>query len=135
MSFTDAIKSVLVVNYFEFEGRASRSEFNYWWLFECLIGISFGIITTLLTINANNLIIELNLVSWLQRIQILLIVLFFVPRIAVTIRRLHDINKSFWWIFMVFPGFYLIIPLFIFIYWVMFKESDYGPNNYGHPIK
>ena len=57
MSFTDAIKSVLVVNYFEFEGRASRSEFNYWWLFECLIGISFGIITTLLTINANNLII------------------------------------------------------------------------------
>ena len=76
MSFTDAIKSVLVVNYFEFEGRASRSEFNYWWLFECLIGISFGIITTLLTINANNLIIELNLVSWLQRIQILLIVLF-----------------------------------------------------------
>ena len=133
MSFTDAIKSVLVVNYFEFEGRASRSEFNYWWLFECLIGISFGIITTLLAINANNLIIELNLVSWLQRIQILLIVLFFVPRIAV--RRLHYINKSFWWIFMVFPGFYLIIPLFIFIYWVMFKESDYGPNNYGHPIK
>ena len=135
MSFTDAIKSVLVDNYFEFEGRASRSEFNYWWLFECLIGISFGIITTLLAINANNLIIELNLVSWLQRIQILLIVLFFVPRIAVTVRRLHDINKSFWWIFMVFPGCYLFIPLFIFIYWVMFKESDYGPNNYGHPIK
>ena len=135
MSFTDAIKSVLVGNYFEFEGRASRSEFNYWWLFECLIGISMGIITTLLAINANNLITELNLVSWFQRLQILIILLFFVPRIAVTARRLHDINKSLWWIFMFFPGFYLIIPAFIFIYWVMFKEGDSDSNDYGDPVK
>ena len=135
MSFVDAIKSALVDNYFDFEGRASRSEFNYWWLFECLIGISMGIITTLLEINANNLITELNLVSWLQRLQILIILLFFVPRIAVTARRLHDINKSLWWIFMFFPGFYLIIPPFIFIYWVMFKEGDSDSNNYGNPVK
>lgn len=135
MSFVDAIKSALVDNYFDFKGRASRSEFNYWWLFECLIGISMGIITTLLAINANNLITELNLVSWFQRLQILIILLFFVPRIAVTARRLHDINKSLWWIFMFFPGFYLIIPAFIFIYWVMFKEGDSDSNNYGNPVK
>ena len=32
MSFPDAIKNVLVNNYLDFNGRASRSEF-WWWTF------------------------------------------------------------------------------------------------------
>tara|TARA_B100002052_G_C15877115_1_gene597495 strand:+ start:502 stop:909 length:408 start_codon:yes stop_codon:yes gene_type:complete len=135
MNFTDAIKSVLVDNYFGFEGRARRSEFNYWVLFECFIGLGFGIITAFLEINANNLITELNLINWIQRIQIIIILLFFVPRIAVIVRRLHDTNKSPWFILMFIPGFYLLIPAFIFIYWTMFQEGDPDSNKYGEPVK
>ena len=54
------------------------------------------------------------------------IILFF-PNISLGIRRLHDINKSGWWVLLSFTiiG---IIPLF---YWFYFVHGDKEPNQYG----
>ena len=47
-------------------------------------------------------------------------IVLFVPSLAVAIRRLHDIGRSGWWWFTIFP------PLFF-----IFMKGDEGPNLYG----
>jgi len=135
MSFVDAIKSVLLVNYFNFSGRARRSEYNYFFLFNILIGVGFTIIANLLASTADNIFAALTSLGWLLGIQAIVNLLLLIPSIAVGIRRLHDINKSGW----IIPSFIVlsifVIPLFVFLYWVLFKEGDSGPNNYGDPVK
>jgi uncharacterized membrane protein YhaH (DUF805 family) len=135
MSFVDAIKSVLMVNYFNFSGRARRSEYNYFFLFNILIAVGFTVIANLLASNADNFFSALTSLKWLVAIQAIVNLLLLMPSISVGIRRLHDINKSGWMI----PTFIIIsifvIPLFVMLYWLIFKEGDSGSNNYGDPVK
>ena len=52
-----------------------------------------------------------------------------VPSIALIVRRLHDINKSGWYYFMV------LIPIagpFIFLYYMVTDCVE--PNNYGERV-
>jgi uncharacterized membrane protein YhaH (DUF805 family) len=51
------------------------------------------------------------------------------PSIALGVRRLHDINKSGWWLLMWFL-FWLIIPLIVLIWWAT-KPSQPGTNKHG----
>lgn len=50
-----------------------------------------------------------------------------IPSIAVTVRRLHDINKSGWWFFIV------LVPLLGMITLTVFAcfDSDHNSNKYG----
>ena len=53
------------------------------------------------------------------------------PAVCVFIRRLHDVNRSGWWILISFTCIG-IIPL---LYWVIIKGTD-GSNDYGDdPVK
>lgn len=74
MGFVEAAKA-LFSNYFNFSGRASRSEF--WWAF--LFMFVVGIVTSIIPI--------VNIVWSLGT---------FFPAIALATRRLHDINRSGW---------------------------------------
>ena len=80
MSFTEAISSFFQ-NYANFSGRASRSEFWYSYLFIFIVGIVVVIVDAVL----NN-----EIVSSIWNLAIL------VPTLAMTTRRLHDINRSGW---------------------------------------
>jgi uncharacterized membrane protein YhaH (DUF805 family) len=44
----------------------------------------------------------------------------FIPTIAVGVRRMHDVNRSGW---------YLLIPIYSFV--LTCTEGSDGPNNYG----
>ena len=68
--------------YFDFETRSSRKEFWYWQLFRILMFLS---ITYLESLGLSGLLFISNFI-------------FLIPEVAVSIRRLHDINKSGWWI-------------------------------------
>ena len=46
----------------------------------------------------------------------------FIPFLAVSVRRLHDINRSGWWV---------LIPIVELFF--LFKKSDEGTNDYGEP--
>lgn len=70
-SFGDAIK-VCFSKYADFEGRANRAEYWYWFLFTFLF----------------SLIPIVNIIAGLA---------FFIPSLAAAVRRLHDIGKSGWW--------------------------------------
>ena len=52
----------------------------------------------------------------------LYLIVGFIPWIAVNIRRMHDIGKSGWWIFVPIANIFLL-----------FKQSDKGANKYGLP--
>lgn len=113
VSFGDAVKRALTVNYCNFDGRSSRSE--YWWYALAIFILSFVINLIFGQSNAG------MIVSGIVSLALLL------PGLGLAVRRLHDIGKSGWWIFI------NLIPLvgwIIFIVW-MAKESEMVPNQYG----
>ena len=77
MSFGEAIKSVFS-KYATFSGRARRSEFWYFFLFNFLVSFVLGLIPFL---------------SWVSGLWALAVL---IPTLAVTVRRFHDIDKSGW---------------------------------------
>ena len=88
-------------HYADFNGRARRSEYWYFALFNLIIsfviGFTFGVIAV------------------------------FIPGLAVSVRRLHDIGRSGWWLLL------SLIPLvgsIILIIWCCF-DSQPGANQYG----
>ncbi|MBD3807717.1 MAG: DUF805 domain-containing protein [Epsilonproteobacteria bacterium] len=92
MTFGESINTCLKQKYADFDGRASRSE--YWWfaLFQFLIYL----VLTLVTGGIINY--ETGEMNSFGAIVLLLAVLaLIVPAIAAAVRRLHDTDKSGWW--------------------------------------
>ena len=112
--FEDLTNSVISCfnKYFDFETRSSRKEFWYWQLFRILMFLS---ITYLESLGLSGLLFISNFI-------------FLIPEIAVSIRRLHDINKSGWWILLTIT----IIGIITLIYFYCIKGDD-GVNDYGQP--
>lgn len=71
--------------YVVFKGRASRSEFWWWMLASFAIQV---VLSTLVDVSNDHL----SFLSSLWSLAIL------VPSIALSVRRLHDINKPGWWL-------------------------------------
>ena len=79
-----------IEKYAEFSGRASRSE--YWWFF-------LAIVVAYIVVSIVENIVGLNQMMGPYGILSLLLLLgTLVPSIAVGVRRLHDTNRSGWWI-------------------------------------
>jgi uncharacterized membrane protein YhaH (DUF805 family) len=117
MGFSDAVQNVLMNNYVNSDGRASRSE--YWWFY--LFTTIVTIITTMIDVTVFGVPFE----SY-GPVYTLAILAMLLPSLCVAVRRLHDLGKSGWWLLIVFTiiG---IIPLFIF----MIMEGEEQPNQYG----
>ena len=88
--------------YFDFSGRSSRSEYWWWFLFFFLVGlIPFAGLFLL------------------------------VPNLAIGVRRLHDINRTGWWVLFAILFFWLLfIPPLLLLYWAT-RPSDQRDNKYG----
>ncbi len=92
--------------YCDFNGRARRREFWFYMLFSFLVNFALGF---------------LPIVGWIISVGLLL------PALGVSVRRLHDIGKSGWFLLLA------LIPIvgpIILIVWDA-KEGDRGPNAYG----
>lgn len=106
MNFQTSITTCLS-KYATFSGRASRSE--YWWfiLFNFIIGLIAAIFSTTL--------------------QGVVVLALFLPTLAAAIRRLHDSGRCGWWNLIIFIPF---IGFFVLLYWLII-EGTKGPNEYG----
>ncbi len=113
-------------NYVGFSGRARRSEFWFFFLFEALINLTFSFFY--ITFLALDSPYGMILISSLQTLFSLGI---FLPGLAVTVRRLHDINKGWGWIFINA----IIIVGNIWFLVLMCKAGTAGPNGYGEDPK
>jgi uncharacterized membrane protein YhaH (DUF805 family) len=110
MGFVDAIKSGFN-NYVNFSGRACRSEFWFWALFSLIANIVASIIDLGLGVGFVGLIVALALL---------------LPGIAVAVRRLHDIDRTGWWLLIAFTG----IGIILLLVWDCIKGTS-GPNRFG----
>lgn len=97
--------------YAVFEGRARRTEFWVWWLVNSLIGLV-------------GFFFEETDLEW---IWILYALATFLPDLGVSIRRLHDTNRSGWWLLI---GLIPFIGALILL-WFFLQQSDEGENDYG----
>jgi len=95
--------------YATFNGRARRSEYWYFFLFNIIFSI-------LLSFSA--VFLRIPILGTIYSLAVL------VPGIAVAVRRMHDVNKSGW---------YCLIPIYNFI--LACTEGTSGPNNYGSDPK
>ncbi len=102
--------------YFNFEGRARRSE--YWWF--VLANFCASIVLSFLG----------NLINfpWLTTILSLALL---IPSLGLTARRLHDIGKSGW---MMLISIIPIVGAILLIIWCA-KDGDPQPNQYGPSTK
>jgi uncharacterized membrane protein YhaH (DUF805 family) len=110
MNFLKSIETCFY-KYIEFNGRASRSEFWWFYLFVIIcwiIGFALGPI-----------------------IEVIIILGLLIPYIAVQARRLHDIGKSGW---LQLISFIPLIGAIILIVWSA-TEGTKKKNKYGAPIK
>ncbi|MEY3972343.1 MAG: hypothetical protein RLY84_736 [Actinomycetota bacterium] len=100
MSFADAVVSGFR-NYFNFRGRASRSEFWYWFLFTILISIVATTVESVLwpVPMAQDEWLQLqNTLSQPTPITNFLAIALLVPNLSVTARRFHDAGFSAKWL-------------------------------------
>lgn len=107
--------------YAVFQGRARRKEYWYFALFNIIFSIILGVIdgvTGSFSPEAG-----IGLLGSIYSLAIL------IPAIAVSVRRLHDTNRSGWWLLI------LLIPLIGSIVFLIFtvqdskpEENQYGPN-------
>jgi|TARA_Y100001968_G_scaffold319978_1_gene352276 uncharacterized membrane protein YhaH (DUF805 family) len=104
--------TAVLKKYVEFQGRARRKEYWMFILFNILASIICGVIDGILGI---------MLLVPLYSLAVLL------PSIAVCIRRLHDTNRSGWWILISLVPFVGSIILLIFLC----IEGDAGDNRFG----
>ena len=133
MSFGQSVKYCLN-NYAKFDGRASRSEFWWWYLFYAIvIGIPYIIAYILLLAGqpASDMYGNKDFVFPVGAVIVYIIaaliaLALFIPYLAVSCRRLHDRGMSGW------LNLLLFVPcanLVIFVFWLL--EGTPGPNAYG----
>lgn len=118
MGFSEAIRTCFQ-NYATFSGRARRAEYWWWTLFATLIGA----VAMIIDARAFPTYQELGPVSALVSLALLL------PGLSVTVRRLHDLGRSGWWILIALVPF---VGFLILIYWMTKRgdpvENAHGPN-------
>ena len=119
-------------NYAVFNGRAGRNECTYFFLFVTFVQVLFLSIDLWVNWELPNIYGLLFSIDWVDGISWYPLfeisrLLTALPAFAVGVRRLHDLNKSGWWILLIFTGIG-IIPI---VYWCCFLNGDEDDNQYG----
>ena len=117
MSFTESIRKVLS-SYATFDGRAVRSEFWWFALFYVLVQLAGGVLD-----------VTLFPESPFGPIGMLLTLALLLPYLAVSARRLHDVDRTGWWLLISFVPVIGAIVLVVFCV----QRGTPGPNRFGAP--
>ena len=128
--------------YAEFQGRSRRKEYWMYVLLLVVVGIVIGIVEGILGLR--------GMVGPYGPISALFMLATLVPSLAVGVRRLHDTNRSGWWLLVGYGPFLLSLCLmllgiaqfamilsilalvgFVVLLVFMVLEGNKGPNQYG----
>jgi uncharacterized membrane protein YhaH (DUF805 family) len=108
--------------YLQFQGRATRAEFWQFYLLYFVVatvGMIVGHSLDFLAGDPNGQVgFAIFAPIWL---------VFMPPIISVTVRRLHDCDRSGWWIFLSFVPFGVLVLILAFYV----REGTLGPNRFG----
>jgi uncharacterized membrane protein YhaH (DUF805 family) len=107
MDFVSSVKhNMTTAAYADFDGRASRSEFWWFYLFMLLATFMAGFFG--------------------GGVLLFVLLALRIPSLALFARRLHDVGRSGWWFLILFTG----IGYLVILYWLI-KNSDAGANRFG----
>lgn len=116
--------------YADFSGRASRSEFWFFYLFLVIVSVVLQVIENLIGISANipgdetgAYPVGVGILSALWFLATL------IPLLAVGVRRLHDTGRAGWWWFMWLLC--CIGPIVLIVFWA--SPTTPADNQYGPP--
>lgn len=115
LPFFQNIKYVLVDNFLNFSDRANRGEYWKFFVFQFTLYLIIGLALVIFA------------PQYTDEIDLIVQILFFIPQLSLNVRRLHDINKTGWWVligFVPFIGFLVLLYFFI-------KKGDPDTNKYG----
>ena len=101
MGFVESIKTCFS-KYFVFSGRASRSEFWWFYLFAWMLSLGGSVLDFTTTGYGYGVFYYITAIAT------------FIPAIAAGARRLHDVNKSGWWQLIAFTIIGIILICMIF---------------------
>ncbi|MWP49803.1 MULTISPECIES: DUF805 domain-containing protein [unclassified Gilliamella] len=117
--------SCIKQNYTNFNGRARRQEYWMFMLFSFLLNIALSIVSVILVSISTSLVSVTNIISFVVWAAL------FLPSLAVTVRRLHDTDRSGWWALVALVPFIGAIVLLVFAC----MDSTPGSNQYGENPK
>lgn len=154
-----------LARYAEFSGRSRRMEYWMWALFQVLVYFAVVILMMLfggaaiLSGDPNAMMSAGFGMVMILILYILIALAFLIPSLAVSVRRLHDTDRSGWWILapvapyivMIFAGAMLtaspdlamiagglalvsmlaVLALSVTVFIFMVLEGTRGPNKYG----
>jgi len=112
VEISEAITAVFT-KYTVFTGRSGRPEFWWWILFQIGVRVAIAIVRLVVGPLAGALLLLWALAT-------------FIPGMAVSVRRLHDINRSGWWVLLSLVP---ILGWLVLLYWYC-QPSTPGPNQY-----
>lgn len=126
MSFPDAIRKVLS-HYATFQGRARRSEFWWWMLFLFLVNLAVGAADVLAIHPLMGF--EPGDPEAGHPLGFLVMLALLLPTFAVGVRRIHDIDRSGWWVLI------WLVPVVgtLVMIWFGVQKGTEGPNRFGPP--
>ncbi len=134
MNFIQSI-STCMRKYVTFSGRATRSEFWWFYLFTILVNLvatsqASSFVPNLLdgqdmTENESSYFLNNFFFLYLSTITSLILLL---PSLAVAVRRLHDVGRSGLWILIAFTVIGIIPLLIWYVKDTKDEENVYGPN-------
>ena len=116
MGFGEAISSGFR-NYVNFSTRAPRSEYWFWSLFATLASVAARIVDGVISLGIGPGVPLFGAVVGLGLI---------VPGVAVSVRRLHDLDRTGWWLLLIFT----LIGGVLLLIWDCMKGTS-GPNRFG----
>jgi uncharacterized membrane protein YhaH (DUF805 family) len=113
--------------YAVFEGRAGRKEYWFFILFNILISMALGYVDWLTgNINPET---GLGILSGIYALGVM------IPGMAVSVRRLHDTDRSGWWLLITFVP---VIGAIVFLYFMVLdsnpESNEYGPSPKGYEV-
>lgn len=103
--------------YAVFSGRSRRKEYWFFFLFYFVIAVGLTIVEAM--IGTGGILAGLFMLGMI------------IPNLAVTIRRLHDTDRSGWWLLIGFVPLIGAIVILVF----MFTAGTAGPNRFGEDPK
>lgn len=104
-----------IKKYAQFDGRSQRSE--YW--FFALFYILFAIVATLIDVGIGSYDPQ----TGFGLLSAILAIGLFIPSLSVSVRRLHDTDRSGWWLLI------CLIPLIGAIWFLVLMVFDSTPGN------
>lgn len=105
--------------YFDFSGRARRKEYWMYTLFNVIVAFALGIIDGITGAKLGGEMF--GLLGTLYTLAVL------IPGIAVGVRRMHDLDRSGWWLLIAFVP---VIGAIVLLVWAC-SEGSRGSNRFG----